>query len=56
MNRKYNPNSSMTRFAFLAAALLMTLSVGGFVDLLADPHTENSVHAKQVRPVITASR
>ena len=56
MNREYNPNTALVRFAFFAAAVVMTSSVAGFVDSLATSYAADSVQAKQSRPVVTASR
>ncbi len=46
MNYEYSRKAPLIRFAFLAAALSITLSIGGFIDMLASPHFAESDEAK----------
>ena len=54
MNHEYNRKASLIRFAFLAAALAMTLAIGGFIDFLATGYA--TVADGQQRTVLTAER
>lgn len=54
MNHEYNRKGSLIRFAFLAAALSMTLAIGGFIDFLATGYA--TVANGQQRTVLTAER
>jgi hypothetical protein len=52
----YKRNAPLIRLAFLAAALLITLSIGGFIDLLAASHVADAGHGQPTRAVLLASR
>ena len=52
MNHEYGRKAPLIRFAFLAAALSITLSIGGFIDMLASPHFAESDEAKPARTLM----
>lgn len=52
----YKRKAPLIRLAFLAAALLITLSIGGFIDLLAASHVADASHGQATRAVLLASR
>jgi hypothetical protein len=54
MNCEYNRKAPLLRFACLAAALSMTLAIGGFIDFLATGY--GTVADAQQRTVLTAER
>ena len=54
MNAEYNRKAPLIRFAFLAAALSMTLAIGGFIDFLATGYA--TVADGQQRTVLIAER
>jgi hypothetical protein len=55
MNREFNPSSAAARSIFAAVALVVTLSIGGFIDYLAtDYATHGSVQA-QSKPTVVAA-
>jgi hypothetical protein len=54
MNNEYNRKAPLLRFAFLTAALSMTLAIGGFIDFLATDYV--TVADGQQRTVLTAER
>jgi hypothetical protein len=56
MNREYNRKAPLIRFALLAAALCMTLSVGGFIDLIASSHVADAGHSQLAGAAVLASR
>ena len=58
MNYEYRPKAPLIRFAFVVAALSMTLSVGLFIDFLATGTVAYAQEAQshQIRPVMIASR
>lgn len=58
MNRKFNPSSAAARSVFAAVAVVVTMSIGGFIDYLATdyvPHGSVQATAKQT-VVVTARR
>ena len=54
MNCEYNRKAPWMRLAFLAAALSMTLSIGGFIDFLATGYV--TAADGQQHTVLTAER
>lgn len=56
MNHEYSRKAPMIRFVFLAAALSITLSIGGFIDMLASSHLADAGEAKPARTTLMASR
>jgi hypothetical protein len=56
MNFEYSRKAPLLRIAFLAAALSVTLFIGGFIDMLASSHFAERGEASSVRPVTMASR
>lgn len=54
MNLEYNRKAPLIRFAFLAAAISITLGIGGFIDFLATGYA--TVADGQQRPVLIAER
>ncbi len=55
MNHEYGRKAPLIRFAFMAAALSITLSIGGFIDTLSWSYLAESDEAKPAR-TLTASR
>ena len=55
-DHEYNRKAPLIRCACLAAALSMTLSVGGFIDLIASSHVADAGHAQPTRAAVLASR
>ena len=51
MTAEYKHKSRLLRLAFLAAALSMTLSIGGFIDLLAASHVAYAGQGQPTRAV-----
>lgn len=51
MNREYTRKAPLIRFAFMAAALSITLSIGGFIEMLASSQLAESSEAKAGRVV-----
>lgn len=56
MNHEYSRKAPLLRFAFLAAALSITLSIGGFIDMLASSHLADAGGAIPARTTMLASR
>lgn len=57
MNREFNPSSPAARSIFAAVALVVTLSIGGFIDYLAtDYATHGGVQATAKQTVVVAAR
>lgn len=56
MNSEYSRKAPLVRFVFLAAALSVTLSIGGFIDLLASSQLAESADPRPAHPVRIASR
>lgn len=57
MNRKFNPSSSAARSIFAGVALVVTLSIGGFIDYLATDYVPHeSVQATAKQTVVVAAR
>ena len=54
MNLEYNRKAPLIRFAFLAAAISITLGIGGFIDFLATGYA--TVADGQQRTVLAAER
>lgn len=52
MNGEYKRKAPWIRLAFVIAAVSITLSIGGFIDLLAFSYVADAGHAK---PSTTAS-
>ena len=58
MNREFNPSSAAARSIFSAIAVVVTMSIGGFIDYLATdyaPHGSFQATAKQT-VVVAAHR
>jgi hypothetical protein len=56
MTHEYIRKAPLVRIASVAAAALMTLSVGGFIDLLAFSYSADSQQGQLARTVMIASR
>jgi hypothetical protein len=53
---KYKRKAPLIRLAFLAAALFITLWIGGLIDLLAAPHVAEAGHGQPTGAALLASR
>ena len=56
MDREYKRKAPWIRFAFVIAALSITLSIGGFIDLLAVSYVADAGHEPGSRQTVVASR
>jgi hypothetical protein len=56
MTHEYIRKAPLVRIASVVAAALMTLSVGGFIDLLAFSYAADSQQGQLARTVMIASR
>lgn len=54
MTHQYKPTSLPMRSAFIACALMVTVAVGAFIDLLASDRSAVDVHAAQPVSVVAA--
>lgn len=57
MNREFTPSSPAARSIFAAVAVVVTMSIGGFIDYLAtDYASHGSVQATAKQTVVVAER
>ena len=56
MNGEYKLKAPWIRLAIAIAALSITLSIGGFIDLLAVPYVADAAHSQPSRAAVLASR
>jgi hypothetical protein len=57
MNREFTPSSPAARSLFAAVAVVVTLSIGGFIDYLATDYAANgSVQATAKQTVVVAAQ
>ncbi len=57
MNREFPQSSAAARSMFAAVAIVITVSIGGFIDYLATDYVpQGSVQAKAKQPVVVAAR
>lgn len=56
MNGEYKRTAPWIRLAIVIAALSMTLSIGGFIDLLASSYVADAGHGQPSPTAVLASR
>lgn len=57
MNREFNPSSPAARSVFAVVAVVVMMSIGGFIDYLAtDYATHGSVQTTAKQAVVIAAR
>jgi len=56
MNGEYKRNAPWVRLASVIAALSITLSIGGFIDLLAFSYVADAGHGQPSTTAVLASR
>ena len=56
MNGEYKRKAPWIRLAIVIAALSITLSIGGFIDLLAVSYVDDAGHGQPTTTAVLASR